>query len=189
MNNHPHQPKAFLVVFAVLGFCLPCHADSDFLTPGIGIGNVALGMDRAGVHQRLSRPNDTTPEGSVDYYKIGKDHDRHSLEVLYDRKSRVQTLQTDSPDFQTRRGVSCNSTLRQILSLYPHMRHQRFEAVGDGFCEYYDSVQNGIGFCFFHEIDFVNHKDVLKKITGREHPMDIVIHRRGAFTKPYISSY
>ena len=150
---------------------------ATLIAPGQSLGQTRLGMSRQEVHTLLHSPTlsrqikkltydlwagrtSADPYNAAEYRLALKHHDYENavhlagrfVEVIY-QAGKVVQIETDSPAFRTRDGISVGSRLSRAAARYPALQQSGYSYgppnpdTGIGYKRFYgDSVKRGIAF-------------------------------------------
>jgi hypothetical protein len=127
-------------------------AEDHTIRPGIGLGIVKLGMDRAQIKKTAGNIDGsyTLPSGiKVDYAEWKEPEPKKSpnIRYFYGATGKVIQINSAAPVPFTADGISCQSTLADVTAKYKKLKCFEYRAK-DARIDYYDDMKRGIAFEF-----------------------------------------
>jgi pimeloyl-ACP methyl ester carboxylesterase len=112
--------------------------DPHLLRPGIGVGNITLGMPREDVFELAGRPFSSTKGG-----------DQFEGFIVRYTNDEVSEILVTSSEYKTAEGISTRSSMDRFLSAYPDAKSLCYDTKNAGYVargNLYDAVSNGIAY-------------------------------------------
>ena len=141
-----------LILFA--GFSTACWAaaaeDDNTIRPGIGLGEVKLGMKQDAVRKIVGKPDGSyeLPTGEKVDYSVWKDKKPSTIRLIYSKGSnKLLQINCEAPAPATADGISLKSSMAEIKKTYGDLHVAEYGS-GKAFEDYYDNVKKGIAFEF-----------------------------------------
>jgi hypothetical protein len=144
-----------LLALALSTACLsvravPNDSASEFtILPGVGIGEIRLGMDRVQITETMGNRDGkySLPSGIKVEYAEWKDPDKTStIRVFFSPAGKAIQFAFEADKPSTADGISTHSTLAEVTTKYPNVIHLQNKDKTPS--DYYDDIKKGIAFEF-----------------------------------------